>query len=371
MQLQTNTMAIKGYGKMMKFANWLQNIPNKITPAPFRIIQVGSSFWHSRALYVSAKLGLADEIGDSEKTTTAIAEALSLNEDHLYRLMRMLSSIGIFSETTSRSFQNSKLSNCLRDDNPDNVKAMVLMHNSPEMTKSWFESLEECIKEGGIPFEKSNGVDLFGYMDQHKDFDLLFTKAMDSVENVAGSLFLEDFNWGAFNRIIDVGGSRGAKSFSILKANPNLKAVVFDRPQVINVARKEWQGHEESSVLNRMEFVGGDILESIPSAKSDKDIYFFMAVLHGFSDKDCKKILTNLRDAMGDKSPYVVIADAVADDKNIDAFTASMDMQMLMGTKGRERTEEEWKSLFNGTGLYIEKILPIRTFAKYIVARKS
>jgi len=371
MQLQNNTRAIKRYSKIMKLANWLQNIPNKITPAPFRIMQIGSSFWHSRALYVSAKLGLADEVGDVERSTASIAKALSLNEDHLYRLMRMLSSIGIFSETTSRTFKNTKLSDCLREDNTDNIKAMVLMHNSPEMTTSWFESLEESIKDGGIPFEKSNGVDLFTYMDQNKDFDILFTKAMDSVENVAGSLFLEDFNWGAFNRIIHIGGSKGAKSFSILKANPNLKATVYDRPQVISAAREKWQKHEESSIVNRMEFVGGDIFQSIPSATSDKDIYVFMAVLHAFSDSDCIKILHNLRVAMGDTSPYIVIADVVANETNIDAFMASMDMQMLMGTKGRERTKSEWERLFDGTGLYIEKILPIRTFAKYIVVRKK
>jgi len=370
MKLQNNIGAIKRFTKLMKFANWLQDIPNKITPAPFRLIQIGSSFWQSRALYVGVKLSLADEIADSEKSTTTLAEKLGLNENHLYRLMRMLASIGIFTETSPRKFTNSKLSNYLREDNPNNVKAMILMHNSPEMTKPWTESLEESIKDGSIPFEKVHGVDLFEYMNQHKEFDDLFSHAMDSVENIAGTEFLQDFIWKEFDRIIDIGGSQGSKSLSILKFNPKLKAIVYDRPQVIQGAREKWEKSEDDSVLNRMEFISGNALVSIPSAQSDKDVYFFMAFFHGFGDEDCKKILHNLNQAIGNTSPYIVIADTVANNMNIDAITASMDMQMLMGSKGCERTLSEWESLFTDTGFYIEQVLNIRTFAKYIVIRK-
>ena len=371
MILQKNPWAVKRFSKLMKFATWLQDIPNKVTPAPFRLMQIGSAFWQSRALYVAAKLDLADELADSEKSTSILAKTLSLNEAHLYRLMRMLASIGIFTETSPCVFKNSKLSGYLREDNPDNVRAMILMHNSVEMTKPWFESLEQSIKDGEIPFEKTNGVDLFEYMNQNKEFDTLFSRAMDSVENVAGTQFLEDFNWGKFKRIIDVGGSKGSKSLSILKANPELKAVVFDRPQIIKDAREKWQSSERASVLERMEFVGGDILESLPQAESDDDVYFFMAVFHTFNDSDCKQILANLKEAINNKSSYVVIADAVVDEMSIDPITASMDMQMLMGTKGRERTLSEWTNLFNDSGFIIEKILDIRTFAKYIVIRCS
>jgi hypothetical protein len=371
MNLVKNKLAIKRYGKIMRFANWLQQIPNKITPPPFRLIQIGSAFWHSRILYIGTKLGLADEIGDTEKSTSTLADILQLNEDHLYRLMRTLASIGVFSETSHRTFKNSKLSEYLRKDNPKNVRSMILMHNSPEMVKPWIETLEASIQDGGIPFEKVHGVDLFEYMNQNKEFDTLFSQAMDSVENVAGVLFLDDFNWNQFKRIIDVGGSTGAKSLTILKANPELKAVVFDRPEIINGAREKWQSTEADSVLARMEFIGGNALESIPEAESSDDVYLFIAFFHALDDNDCKKILHNLKVAMDNKSSYVVIADSVSNEINTDPVIASMDMQMLMGTKGRERTMSEWKQLFNDTGFAIEKVMDTRSFAKFIVLRKQ
>ena len=371
MKLAKNKFAIKRYSKLMRFANWLQQIPNMVTPPPFRLMQIGSAFWHSRALYVGTKLEIADEIGSKEKSTSSLADTLQLNEDHLYRLMRMLASIGVFTETSHRTFKNSKLSEYLRTDNPKNVRSMILMHNSPEMVTPWLETLENSIRDGGTPFEKVNGVDLFEYMNQNKGFDTLFSQAMDSVENIAGLDFLDDFNWSQFKRIIDVGGSTGSKSLAILKANPELKAIVFDRPQIIEGAREKWQGKQAEPVLSRMEFIGGDALESIPQAESEGDVYFFMAVFHVLDDNGCRKILHNLKTAIGNKSPYVVIADAVSSEVNIDAMTASMDMQMLMGTKGRERTMSEWEHLFSDTGFNVENVMDIRTFGKFIVLRRQ
>jgi len=83
---------------------------------------------------------------------------------------------------------------------------------------------------------KCMALTCFAYMDQNKYFDLLFSQAMDSLENLTGNVFLKDFNWGGFDRIIDVGGSKGSKSISILKSFPNLRAVVFDRSQIIEAA---------------------------------------------------------------------------------------------------------------------------------------
>jgi len=368
-KLATNTFRVKLFNKLMSFASALQNIPAKITPPPFRLMQIGSLFWQSRALYVATKLGLADVIGDAEKNTVEIATALQLHEDHLYRLMRMLGSLGIFDETSPRVFKNSKTSAYLRVDNPKNVRAMILMHNSPEMTKPWMESLEECIRDGGVPFAKINGIDLFGYMDKNKNFDLLFSQAMDTVENLTGNLFLEDFNWGRFDRIIDVGGSKGSKTISILKSYPNLKAVVFDRPQIIEAAKTHWSGKIAADVLARINFQRGNMFENLPVAESDNDLYVFFAIFHGLNDEECTKVLNNLKSAIGTKKSYVLIGDAVAEEMHIDPTVAAFDMQMLIGTTGRERTLREWGRLLENAGFKIVEVMNVRTFAKFIVVK--
>jgi precorrin-6B methylase 2 len=311
----------------MGIASALQNIPAKVTPPPFRLMQIGSLFWQSRALYVATKLELVDTLGDTEKYTQEIASALHLHEDHLYRLLRMLGSMGIFEETAPRVFKNSKTSAFLRQDNPKNVRAMILMHNSPEMTIPWMESLEESIRDGGVPFSKVHGVGIFNYMDQNKNFDLFFSQAMDAVENLTGNLFLEDFNWGQFDRIIDVGGSKGSKTLSILKVYPNLKAIVFDRPQIIEAAKTHWHGKIAADILARVEFQGGDMFESLPAATSDNDLFVFSAIFHGLSNEECTTVLSNLKKAIGTHQSSVLFADAVAEETNINATIAALMQQ--------------------------------------------
>ncbi len=231
------------------------------------------------------------------------------------------------------------------------------------------ESLEEAVRRGGIPFELSHGRDLFAYMDENREFDLLFSSAMDSVEALTGNSYLHDFNWNKFERIIDVGGSRGQKALAILEFCPDLEAVVFDRPQVIEAAGSFWKGKIAEPLLSRVRFEAGDMFDAIPPAQSDNDLYLFSAVFHGLSDVDGRLVLDKLRIAFGDRQPTLLIVDAVAGEMNIDPAIASFDMQMLMGTEGRERTLAEWRSLLTSGGFELVEVIDVRTFAKFLIAR--
>lgn len=296
-KLQRNRLKAWLFQRAMGIANALAMLPNKLVPAPFRLIQIGSAYWQSRALYVAAELGVADAIGDEELASEAIAQKLSLHADYLYRLLRMLASIGVFEESAEGHFRNNKLSHCLRRDSPASVRDMVLLHNSPQMSRPWFEELGPAMRSAEVPFARSHGAELFDYLDHHPEFDALFTKAMASVEALAGSEFLDDFDWGQFDRIIDVGGSSGSKSLAILRRHPSLSALIFDRPQVIEKAIADGQTTIDAQLLSRISFTGGDMLESIPPAQSERDIFLFVAIFHAMNDAQVEKILSNLRTA--------------------------------------------------------------------------
>lgn len=181
MTLQKNSGAVRRFARLTRFAAWLQNIPNKVTPAPFRLMQIGSAFWQSRALYVAARLDIATVLADEELSAEEIASRIHTQVDATYRLLRMLAAMGIFAEVSPRVFRNNKLSDCLREGNPQNVRAMILMHNSPEMSQPWCEQLEQAVRSGDSPFRLAHGQELFPYLDEHPAFDGLFSQAMDSV----------------------------------------------------------------------------------------------------------------------------------------------------------------------------------------------
>jgi len=332
---------------------------------------MSTAFWQSRALYTATRLGLADALGDGRKDVAELAAALGLDAGHLYRLLRMLAANGIFSESAPRVFENSEASHYLRADRDPSIRDLVLMHNSAEMTRAWYEQLEPCIRSGGVPFREANGFELFEYMDRNRDFDLLFSRAMDSVESLTGNAWLEDFNWGAFDRIIDVGGSRGGKSLTVLAAWPELRAVVFDRPQLIDTARDYWTGKVPAGVLERADFQAGDMFHAIPAAASDRNLFVLFAIFHGLSDGDARRVMSNLRAACGERRPHVLIGDAVAEEMHIDPAIAAFDLQMLVGTRGRERTLAEWTALLEGGGFRLVEVVEVRTFAKLLLATPS
>ena len=366
-----NRGKVRLYQRLIRIAHWIASLPNRVTPPPFRLLQISSAYWHSRALYVAARLGVADTLGEGERPVGQIAQSLGLHEDHLYRLMRMLASIGVFRETDARVFGNSPISAHLRADHPHSLRALVLMHHSPALVRPWVESLEEGIRSGETPFVRTHGVELFDYMDRHPDFDRLFAEAMDAVEALTGDAYLQDFDWSRFDRLIDVGGSNGAKSLAILARQPHLRALVFDRPQVVAQAREAWQGRIDPSVLARIEFAGGDMRQTIPEPRSDRDLYLFMAIFHGMGEDDGHRVLTALRQAIGTHRSAVLVVDMVAQAKDIDPSIAAFDMQMLVGTRGRERTREEWAALFAGAGFEIEEIVAVRSFPRFIVVRPT
>lgn len=365
--LQKHRIQVKLFDFAVALANRLASIPNRLTPSPFRLLQIESAFWQSRALYVATKLGLADELGEGERSTADLARELSLHEDNLYRLMRMLASMGIFEEIKHRSFRNNRLSEPMRRDSEQSVRDMILMHNSGVMAQPWMEALESGIRHGDVPFVRSHGDGLFEYMDKHPDFDALFARAMDEVESLTGRDYLQDFDWSGFDRLIDVGGSKGAKTLAILKQNPQLQALVFDRQQVVDAAEDYWRSQGEASLLGRVEFAGGDMFASIPPARSDRDLYLCMALFHGIGDEEAGRVLQNMHHAMAHHRATLLVVDTVADEVGIDPNVAAMDMQMLNNTHGRERTRNEWDRLFRQNGFAIREVIAVRTFPRFIV----
>lgn len=370
MTLQTNLGSVRRFAKVMKFSSWLQSIPNKLTPAPFRLVQIGSAYWQSRALYVASRLDVATVLGKKSMNASALAGHVGANADALGRLMRLLAAIGVFEEVAPMQFRNNKLSNCLRRDDPLSVRAMILMHNSKAMSQPWFEQLEKGIRSGVPPFKLSHGEELFDYLDQHTEFDQQFSEAMDSVESLAGDGFARDLDWGRFQRIIDVGGSRGTKSLAILKRHPMLSALIVDRPQVVEEAQQYWANHHTDGV-ERLRFQAGDLFAEIPEASGPKDIYLLSAVLHSFDDRTCIRALERLREAIGNSGARVAVLEMVVPETGADIASASFDMQMFVGCRGRERTLSEWKSVIQASKLLLEEIVRIRSLGSILVLRSE
>lgn len=372
MSLQRQALRVRIFQLALKLSNLLQRLPNRLAPPPFRLMQIGSAFWQSRVLHVAARWDIATILADQALTPDELAARLQVDPNALARLLRMLAAMGIFAIDPQGRVSNNALSQPLRSDSPVCVRHMVLMHNSPEMSRPWYEALERGVQNGQVPFTICHGQEMYAFMDAHAEFDALFSLAMDEVEALSGDSFATAFDWGAFDRVIDVGGSKGAKSAAILRCHPGLRALVVDRPQIVAQARDWWSAQGDPALRERIEFVEGDALRGpLPVAAGARDAYLLSAVLHGFDEAACVDALKQVGLAAGDAGAAIVLLEMVMPDSNADLTSASFDMQMFIGTRGRERTRQEWQAAFSGAGLVLEEVVCLASFGRMQVLRQA
>jgi len=369
MTFQRHPFAVRAFDIAMRISNVLSGWPNRIVPPPFRLIQIGSAIWQSRSLYVAAKLDLATVLAERRLAAKDLAAEVGADPQALRRLLRMLAAMGVFEEAEPDVWRNNRLSNALRSDLSDNVRSLILMHNSPEMSRPWLETLEQGIRSGGVPFELTHGQDIYVYMDNNPEFASLFADAMGRVEALAGNSFATEFDWGRFDRLIDIGGSRGAKSVAILKRHPNMRALVVDHSKIIMDAAEYWVGRDGAECLSRMRFEVGDVFSSVPPSIDSRDVYLLSAVLHSLDDDACTKALTIVGKAAAETGAVIVLMEMVVPDFRADLTSATFDMQMLMGTKGRERTLNEWRQIFARSGVHLVEIVGLASLGKMLVLR--
>jgi hypothetical protein len=373
MGLQRRALAVRAFGALSRLVGALRSWPQRLTPPPFRLLQIGSAFWQSRALDVAARLDLATVLGDAEVAVADLASRVGADPDALHRLLRMLAAIGVFEEGRPGAFRNNAVSTWLRTDRPHSMRAIVLMHNSPEMSRPWFEQLEQGVRRGEPPFALTHGEALYAYMDRHPEFDALFAAAMDGVEALTGDSFATAFDWTAFDRLIDVGGSKGTKALAILARHRHLRALVVDRARTIAHARAFWQQHEADigpdERLARLGFEEGDVLESVPAAASARDAYLLSAVLHGFDDDTAVRALRVVAAAVAPAAATIVVMELVLPPQRPDFTAASIDLQMFVGTRGRERSLDQWRRLFDRAGLRLVEVVRLASFASMLVLR--
>lgn len=311
----------------------------------------------SASVGVVAKLGIADLLSSGPKTASFLAEKTDVNADALYRVMRMLSMVGVFAETDPKTFVLTPIGDTLRSNMSGSMLGMALWITSPTNYDCWGE-LMYSVKTGLPAANKVLGVDnVFDYFfGQRPDVGEVFNNGMTTFATEMHSTAVEAYDFGQFKKIVDVGGGHGALMSAILKANPGLRGIVYDLPQVVAGTPALLA---ERGVADRCEAIGGDFFESVPAGA---DAYVSSVVLHDWSDDKASIILSNMRKAMNPGGKVLTI-DAVVPPGNDPYPGKVVDLEMLVMTPGgRERTAEEFAALYASAGLKLTRIVRTQSY---------
>ena len=355
-----------------------------------------------QAIYVVAKLRIADYLKDGAKSVERLAEWTETNPDSLYRLLRMLASIGIFAEIKEeddkeeqanqrirRRFELTPMASLLQSEAENSVRNFALLFGLESFKKS-MDDLLYSIQTGENSFKHANGLEMYEYFEQNQKEAQIFNRAMASVTSSHTSLISSTYDFSQFNTIIDIGGGQGTFLSSILKNNPNLHGVLFDLPHAIASAKKMYYNKEAANVndedndvhdfLSRCKLIEGDFFKSIPSVGADG--YIIKNVILNWDDQYAAIILKNCLQAMKGTtssssnenqanrrkaSPKLLIIDTIMPEGNEPFIGKFTDIIMLVLThKGRIRTEAEFRKLLGSYGFEIANIIRSHDSANFL-----
>jgi hypothetical protein len=321
---------------------------------PLALYQMASAHFVSHALALAAKLKLADLMKNGPRRCEALAEATHTNAAALRRVMRLLVSAGVFNETKSGEFELSPLGSFLRSDVPGSMRAMVMLFSGEYIQKGWQE-LEYCVRTGAPAFRKhSADANAFTAMAADPEAAAVFDEAMATFAPQTSAAIVAAYDFSKFKRVADVGGGNGALMIGILRANPALQGIVFDQPHAAERARGKLI---EAGLAARCEAIAGDFFKEIPTGC---DAYMLKHVIHDWNDDEATTILRRCNAAMK-RGDTLLIVEGVypgtIDQSETSRGAAATDVNMLVSTGGRQRSESEFHSLYQGAGFELARIV--------------
>jgi DNA-binding transcriptional ArsR family regulator len=308
------------------------------------LFQMTTGTMVSQAVSVAARLGVADVLADGPRSVEEIAELVDADPSTLYRLLRAVADLGLFTELDDRHFELAPLGVLLRDEVEGSLRGWATMVGMPFARDSWTD-LYTSVKTGEPAFQRVHGEDLFSYLAKHPDDAAIFNEAMRFVSTAVLTGLLEAYDFSRFPTIVDVGGGTGALLAAILQANPETRGVLADRPDVLSSAAPVLTA---AAITDRVETVASDFFQAVPEAG---DLYVLSNIIHDWGDEDAVRILQACRQAMPDDGRLLIV-ELVLPDGGEPSMAKLADLEMLALTPGgRQRTISEYAGLLEQAGL--------------------
>jgi hypothetical protein len=329
---------------------------NTVADDLLRLITGG---WLAQAIHAAAKLGVADLLKEGSKSAAELAVETNTNSDALFRLLRTLSSVGVFRIDDGGRISLTPMAECLQASQPGSLNGYAVLMGEPEVWRAWGETLH-AVRTGGSGFAHAFGKPLFAYYSEHPEAGRIAAAGFTSRTAMENSAIVDAYDFSPFKTVVDVGGGQGTLLATILGRHPGLDGVLFDMPDVVEMARGRLE-----AVQSRCRLVPGDFFESVPSGGH---LYMLKRILHDWDDERSRKILATCRQGMPPHATLIVL-DAVVPAGNEPSFAKLQDLHMLVYAGGRERTEAEHRSLLDSAGFDVLRIIPASSDMSIVEAR--
>eukprot|EP01112_Ceratiomyxa_fruticulosa_P018558 TRINITY_DN5956_c0_g1_i1.p1 TRINITY_DN5956_c0_g1~~TRINITY_DN5956_c0_g1_i1.p1 ORF type:complete len:347 (-),score=48.57 TRINITY_DN5956_c0_g1_i1:46-1086(-) len=328
----------------------------------FQLLRMMTGYWVSRAIYTVSKLGVADFVhkaGEVGVHCDKLGELAKANSSAIYRLLRALSSVGIFKEVSPNTFAHTDLSSHLISTSPLSLHNASLMYGE-ECWKVWERLPEVVLEEKPFWPEVYDGKTLFEYCKENPSQFQVFSTSMTEMGKLIykDENIIQSYEFEKGKTIVDIGGGFGSLLAQMLNKNTACKGVLYELPSVIEDAKKILSENLElKACLDRLEFQTGNFFKEVPKSG---DYYVLKRVLHDWNEDMCVEIMKNVSESMP-KNGKVLIIETVIPTGNDFHYGKWLDLHMMVILGGKERSVEEFRKIFHAAGLKLTRVIDTGT----------
>lgn len=335
-------------------------------PAPpphAQLIQMATGFWVSRLLYVAAKLDLADQLAAGPKTAATIAASANVDAKSLGRVMRTLAGLGLWTEDAEHRYTLTPLGSALRTGAPGSARATVLT-----LVGDWawhgFENLMYSVETGKSGVEKVLGEPVFNWLGKNPELAALFSETMIGFHGEEPAAVASAYDFSKFGTIVDVGGATGHLLTTVLASAGKARGILFDLPHVVTEAPALIRAR---GLQDRVTIESGSFFETVPAGG---DAYLLSHVIHDWSEEQCLTILGHVRRAMNPDGKLLLV-EMVLPQGDVFHPGKLLDIMMLVGPGGQERTPPEYEALLTKAGFRMTRVVPTPSAVSVVEAVRA
>ena len=331
-----------------------------------RLVEMAMAYSRSRVLCAAARLGVADALGDEERSVEELAAACQADADALYRLLRALASMGVTEETTPRHFRLTEFGQPLRRDAAQSVWPSVVFW-ADLLADSW-SLLTECVRTGK-PAHEVRDPKIPSRWSQDPEAGDIFRAVMGTAPAEDYAPIAKAWDFSRAKVVADLGGGGGSLILAVLELYPQVRGMLVDLEASVETAKARWA---EEALSSRCRLVAADLTESVPTGA---DVYMLKHVLHGCQDEKAITILKNCRAVIPENGTLLVIEFVLPvtvsqADPQLEGHLMS-DLNMLAVTGGKERSEREWGALLEAAGFRLSGVYPVGSDVGMVEAKPT
>ncbi len=302
---------------------------------PLEIRQAVLAFQKSRIILTAYELDIFTFIGESSQNAEDISKALDINKNATERLLNALVALNLLIKK-NENYSNTQDSLLFLSKN--SLAYLAGLMHSNHMWKTW-SNLTDVVKTG-------NPADRAEINERGEEWLEAFINAMHDRGKKQADNQVSKIDLQKVNSILDIGGGSGCYCMALLNRKPELKATIFDLPNVVPISKKIIEKEGYSDKIEH--YIGDYTTDDLPKGF---DLAFLSAVIHSnpyITNQELVKKCYNSLNLNG----KIVIQDWIMNDTKTDPVQGAIfSINMLVGVNGGDcYSENEVRSWLKKAG---------------------